>query len=192
MIKGYEKALALAYENIRAEEEKNLIKRRKEIETKHPEILELDILLQKKSLNLSMAILKGIDEITLKRFKDEITDLRVKKTESLVENGYSPDYLNLHYRCAKCKDEGYIGINRCHCYKKKLVQLYYKNSDLKDTLLVNNFNNFNLSLFSNHKLNEDDRFSPRKNIENILMFLKENYIPNFGSINDNLLFYGDS
>ena len=32
MIKGYEKDLALIYENIRSEEEKSLIKRRKEIE----------------------------------------------------------------------------------------------------------------------------------------------------------------
>ena len=192
MIKGYEKDLALIYENIRSEEEKSLIKRRKEIEKNYPEILELDALIQKKSLNLSMSILKGIDEITLNKFKDEITDLRVKKTESLVANGYDPNYLSLHYRCPKCKDEGYIGINKCPCYKKKLVQLYYKNSDLKDTLLVNNFNNFNLSLFSNHKLNEDDRFSPRKNIENILIFLKQNYIPNFSTTTDNLLFYGDS
>ena len=192
MIKGYEKELALIYENIRAEEKKNLIKRRKEIETHHPEILELDSLIQKKSLGLSLSILKGIDESTLNKFKDEITDLRVKKTEALVENGYDADYLNLHYRCQKCKDEGYIGINRCSCFRKKLVKLYYKNSDLKDTLLVNNFSNFNLSLFSNHKLNEDDRFSPRKNIENILKFLREDYIPNFNTTTDNLLFYGDS
>lgn len=192
MIKGYEKELALIYENIRAEEEKNLIKRRKEIEEHHPEILELDNLIQKKSLGLSLSILKGIDENALKKCKEEITDLRVKKTESLVENGYDNDYLNLHYRCQKCKDEGYIGVNRCPCYKKKLVQLYYKNSALKDSLLVNNFNNFNLSLFSSHKLNEDDRFSPRKNIENILRYIREEYIPKFDSIEDNLLFYGDS
>ena len=192
MIKGYEKELALIYENIRAEEEKNLIKRRKVIEKQNPEILELDNLLQKKSLGLSLSILKGMYENTLNKFKDEITDLRVKKTEALVEKGYDADYLNLHYRCPKCKDEGYIGIKRCPCYRKKLVQLYYKNSDLKDTLSVNNFNNFNLSLFSSHKLNEDDRFSPRKNMENILKFLREEYIPNFNATTDNLLFYGDS
>ena len=192
MIKGYEKELALIYEKIRAEEEKNLIKRRKTIEEQNPEILELDNLLQKKSLGLSLSILKGIDDAELNKIKDEITDLRVKKTEALVEKGYDADYLNLHYRCPKCKDEGYIGINRCSCYRKKLVQLYYKNSSLKDTLSVNNFNNFNLSLFSSHKLNEDDRFSPRKNMENILRFLREDFIPNFNSTNDNLLFYGDS
>ena len=50
MIKGYEKELISLYENIRTEEEKNLIKRRKEIELNYPEILEIDNLIQKKSL----------------------------------------------------------------------------------------------------------------------------------------------
>ncbi len=192
MIKGYEKELALIYENIKTEEQKNLVKRRKEIEEKHPDILELDNLIQKKSLGLSLAILKGIDEDTLKKYKEEITDLRVRKSEALVEKGYEADYLALHYRCPKCKDEGYIGSKRCSCYKKKLVQLYYKDSELRDSLLVNNFKNFNIGLFSTHKLNEDDRFSPRKNIENILKYLREEYIPNFINTDDNLLFYGDS
>ena len=192
MIKGYEKELTSIYENIRSEEEKNLIKRRKEIEEKYPEILELDNLIQKKSLGLSLAILKGMDEDTLKKYKNDITDLRVKKSESLVEKGYSSDYLNIHYNCLKCKDEGYIGNKRCSCYKKKLVHLYYKNSELRDSLSTNNFNNFNLSLFSPHKLKEDDRFSPRKNMENILNYLRGEYIPNFVNTNDNLLFYGDS
>lgn len=50
MIKGYEKELTLIYENIRLEEEKNLEKRRKEIKQKHPDILELDNLIQKNPL----------------------------------------------------------------------------------------------------------------------------------------------
>lgn len=192
MIKGYEKELTLIYEKIRNDEKKNLDNRRKEIENKHPEILELDNLIQKKSLKLSLDILRGMDESTLSKYKDEITELRFKKCESLVENGYNPDYLNLQYGCPKCKDEGYIGTNRCSCYKKKLVNLYYKDSDLKSSLLNNNFNNFNISLFSTHKLSEEDKFSPRKNIENILKYLTQEYLPNFKKLDDNLLFYGNS
>ncbi|MBS4804144.1 MAG: ATP-binding protein [Clostridium sp.] len=192
MIKGYEKELTLIYEKIRNDEKKNLDNRRKEIEDKHPEILELDNLIQKKSLKLSLDILRGMDESTLNKYKDEITELRFKKCEALVENGYNPDYLNLQYGCPKCKDEGYIGINRCSCYKKKLVNLYYKDSDLKSSLLNNNFNNFNISLFSTHKLSEEDKFSPRKNMENILKYLTQEYLPNFKNLDDNLLFYGNS
>ncbi|WP_156627832.1 DNA replication protein DnaC [Clostridium tertium] len=192
MIKGYEKELSLIYEKIRNDEKTNLENRRKEIERLHPEILELDNSIQKKSLKLSLDILRGMDESTLNKYRDEITELRFKKCEALVENGYNQDYLNLHYRCSKCKDEGYIGINRCSCYKQKLVNLYYKDSDLKSSLLNNNFDNFNISLFSTHKLNEQDKFSPRKNMENILKYLTQEYLPNFKNSDDNLLFYGNS
>lgn len=191
MIKGYEKDLALIYEKIRVEEAKNLNNRRKEISEKHPKILEIDNLIQKKSLQLSMSILKGLSEDELLAIKDSITDLRFKKCEELVSMGYDPEYLNLHYRCPKCKDEGYIGVKKCSCYRQKLIKLYYKDSDLETSLMTNNFKNFDLSLFANHKIN-NDKFTPRKNIENILEYVTGNFIPNFSNINDNILFYGDS
>lgn len=191
MIKGYEKELTLIYEKIRLEEEKALEKRRKEIEEKYPKILELDNLIQKKSLNLAMSILKGISELELKKLKEEIVDMRFRKYEALVANGYDQEYLTLHYRCPKCKDQGYIGSTKCACYKSKLVNLYYKDSDLQDSLRVNNFNTFDISLFSNYKIS-DDKYTPRKNIENILEYIKGDFIPNFARTNDNILFYGDS
>jgi len=191
MIKSYQKELALIYENIRIEEQKKLEIRRKEIEEKHPEILEFDNLIQKKSLNLTLSILKGISEGELKNIKEEITDLRFKKYEALVAKGYDPEYLTLKYQCSKCKDQGYIGNKRCSCYKKKLIDLYYKDSDLKDTLKTNNFNNLDLSLFPNYKIS-DDKYTPRRNIENIVKYFKEEFIPNFNNIDENILFYGNS
>lgn len=191
MINGYEGTLTNIYEKIRENEKKSLDARRKEISEKHPEISQLDSLIQKKSLGLSMSILKGLTEEELKDIQSEITELRFKKCEALVSKGYSSDYLNLHYRCSKCKDTGYIGVSKCSCYKSKLVKLYYKDSELEETLRVNNFNNLDLSLFSNQKITED-KFTPRRNIENIIEYLKGNFIPNFETTNDNILFYGNS
>jgi len=191
MIRGYEGTLTTIYEKIREKEKKALDARRKEISETYPQILELDSLIQKKSLGLSMSILKGLGEEELKSIQSEITELRVKKCEELVSKGYSADYLSLNYECSKCKDTGYIGIKKCSCYKSKLVKLYYKDSELEETLNKNNFNNLNLSLFSNHKISED-KFTPRRNMENIIEYLKGHFIPNFKNIDDNILFYGNS
>lgn len=191
MIKGYQRELALIYENIRLEEQKKLENRRKEIKEKHPEILEFDNLIQKKSLNLSLSILKGISEEEIKNIREEITDLRFKKYEALVSKGYDPEYLNLKYQCQKCKDQGYLGNKRCSCYRKKLINLYYKDSDLEETLKTNNFSNLDLSLFSNYKIS-DDKYTPRRNIENIIKYLREEFIPNFNNTDENILFYGNS
>lgn len=194
MIKGYKKELSNIYEKLRTTEQQNLKKRRAEILSRHPRISELDSQIQKSCLNLSLSILKGtLSESDIDKIRDNITDLRAKKYEMLVSNGYSQEYLNMHYHCTKCKDNGFIGTGnlKCSCYKNKLIKLYYKDSDLEDAVKANNFTNFDINLYSNNKTT-DDKYSPRRNMENILESVKGNYIPNFSSHDNNLLFYGNS
>ena len=191
MINGYQTEILKIYERIRETESKNLKSRRLEVSNICPEILELDNEIQKISLRMSLEIIKSDDgEKTLKKYKEKIIDLRVKKCEMLVEHGFDPDYLNLKYICTKCKDTGFIGANKCICYKQKLIKLHYKDSELENTIKENNFNNFDLNLFSTHRLG-DEKYSPRKNIENILEYVLNDYIPNFSSQDTNLLFYGN-
>ena len=125
MIKGYQSQLMEVYEKIRSEEDRQLKQRKAEIKALYPEILDLDNDIQKLSLKLTMTILKtDITEDDINKIKDEITDLRAKKCELLVSHGYDPEYLNMHYKCNKCQDTGYIGTKKCECYKNKLVRLY--------------------------------------------------------------------
>lgn len=192
MLKGYHSHIMDMYEKAREVENANLLQRRAEIEKKLPQVIELERQIGKLSVELSMSALKTIEDRDnyLKNLKAKITDCRVKKTELLVANGYSPEYLSLHYRCGKCKDTGYIGPNKCSCYKQKLIELHYKDSDLSDILRVNNFDHFNIEYYSSQR-NGDEPESPRKNMEKILSKTL-NYIKNFRESNDNLLFYGNS
>jgi DNA replication protein DnaC len=191
MINGYQSKLLDIYDKIREEESKNLQNRKKEIQNLHPQIIAIDSNIQKLSLQLSLAILKSTNsEETLKSYRDKITDLRAEKYEMLVSKGYNPEYLSLHYRCNKCKDTGFIGTNKCSCYKQKLISLYYENSLLQDTIKNKNFDKFDISLFSSHKTG-DEKFSPRRNIENILEYILHDYIANFDNTNTNLLFFGN-
>jgi len=191
MIKGYQTEILKIYDKLREDEAKALKSRKAEISEKYPEIIELDNQIQRMSLQMAVSILKSSDgEKTIDNFKESITDLRVKKCEMLVERGYDPEYLNLHYHCNKCQDTGFIGNIKCSCYKHKLIKLYYRNSELESAIASNNFDNFDLSLFSSHKLG-DEKFSPRKNMENNLEYILKDYLPNFSAISTNLLFYGN-
>lgn len=191
MINGYQSKLTDIYSKIREDEIRKLKDRKKEIQNLYPEIMDIDNKIQKLSLGLSLAILRSNDsEKTLNEYKEKITDLRVKKAEMLVSHGYDTDYLSLHYQCNKCQDTGYIGTTKCSCYKNKLIKLYYQNSLLQDTIREKNFDNFDISLFSPHKIG-NEKYTPRRNMENILEFILHNYIQNFNSSNDNLLFYGN-
>jgi DNA replication protein DnaC len=190
MIKGYKSQILMAYEKIREEEQNLLKQRRKEIEEKLPEVLKIEQQINKLSIELSLSSFKAIknrDEY-MKKIKEDVNNLRIKKSEILVCNGYPMNYLNLHYRCYSCKDTGFIGIKPCNCFNKKLAHTYYNSSELKSILARENFDNFKFEYFSKERSNEYPS-SPRKNLENIVDNCMT-FINSFASNKDNLLFYG--
>lgn len=193
MIKGYAKEMEEIYSKIREKESSELKKRKEEISLKLPEVISMEKEIGRLFIELSVSMFKDlkVDRDTyIKNLKNKITDLRIKKSEILSSHGYPIDYLNIKYRCPKCKDTGYIGTEKCSCYKKYLVRLYYKNSDLKPVLLENNFDNFNINFYSTRKT-ENEIESPRKNIEKVFTRAL-NFVSNFDSSKENLLFFGNS
>lgn len=191
MINGYQTEILKIYDNIQASEKKALKERKSEISAKYPEIIEIDNKIQKLSLQMALATIKASNsEEVLNNYKEKITDLRIQKCEMLVSHNYTTDYLSIHYHCSKCKDTGFIGNKKCECYNQKLINLYYKDSDLESIIKTNNFDNFDLTLFSSHK-NENEKFSERKNMENNLSYILHQYLPEFKTSSTNLLFYGN-
>lgn len=190
MIKGYKSEVLAMYEDIREKEQNLLKERRKEIEEKLPQVINIEQRINKLSIELSLSafkMLKDRDEY-MNKIREDINDLRIKRSELLVCNGYSMNYLNLHYKCQKCKDTGFIGVETCSCFKEKLTYIYYNNSELKGILSRENFDSFNFDFFSKER-NGEYPTSPRKNLENIV----ENcftFINSFSSNKTNLLFYG--
>lgn len=192
MIKAYNSEITKIYEKIRQEEQIALKKRREEIELKLPKVIDIEKQIGKLCLNLSMNMLKDMEnrDEYLNKLKKSITELRVQKSELLVQHGYDMDYLDMKYRCSKCKDTGFIGTVRCICYKPKLVQVYYENSELKDILSTNNFDYFRFDYYSTQK-NNGEPMSPRKNMEKVVSNV-QSYINNFASSTENFLFFGSS
>ncbi|EJP6473147.1 ATP-binding protein [Clostridium botulinum] len=190
MIKGYKSEILREYEKIREKESLALKNRRKEIKIKLPKVPELEEEIAKLSIEMSINILKNPDksEEYVNIIKNKITDLRVKKSELLVSNGYDMDFLEMHYNCNKCKDTGFVNNKKCSCYKQKLIKLYYRNSDLKHILKTNNFSNFNFEYFTNEKTDFHSD-TPRKNIEKILNKMWH-FIENFNKTDENFMFIG--
>ncbi len=190
MIKGYKSEILKEYEKIREKESLALKNRRKEIKMKLPKVLELEQEIAKLSIEMSINILKNPDksEEYINIIKNKITDLRVKKSEFLVSNGYDMNFLEMRYNCNTCKDTGFVNNKRCSCYKQKLIKLYYNDSDLKHILKTNNFSNFNFEYFTNEKTDFHSD-TPRKNIEKILNKMWR-FIENFDTIDENFMFIG--
>lgn len=192
MINSHHVEIMSLYEKIRAKEEENLKKRKSEIEIKLPKVIEIENSIGRLCIQMSLNTLRNLSnrEAYLKEVKEQITNLRVKKSELLVENGYPLDYLELKYTCNRCKDTGFIGKEKCSCYKQKLIRIHYRNTDLSRLLEKNNFDNFKFEYY-NSSNNGPEKFSPKENME-IMVSKAWNFIKNFNETDENLLFYGNS
>lgn len=179
------------YERLQEAAKSDQKQRQLEIYYKFPRIKEIDNEISKAGFDIASAIFKGIDiESYIASQKRKITDLKIERAEILSSNGYSTDYLEIKFRCIKCKDTGYVENQKCSCFKQKLVDRYYQQSNLKDMLRKENFDTFNISLYSDEGY-KNEPLSPRKNMEEIFTHCI-GFSQNFDLANENLFFYGTS
>ena len=90
----------------------------------------------------------GGDESALSDMREKIEELGKKKEELLVANGFSANYLEPDYACMDCKDTGYIGQQKCHCLKQKILTVLYSKSNVGDILEKENFDTLSIDEYT--------------------------------------------
>lgn len=165
----------------------DLEKRKKIISDRLPEYELLAESRKRKGLEYMRLSVESDDQSLLGEKEKELDEITKTMTELLKENGYSKDYLNPVFHCSICEDEGVVDGRVCDCKKRIMVELSYKNSEIEEKLVNENFEHFNLSLFRGEK-KAGEIYSPREMMENILKFSKR-YIEFFPE-GDSLLFHG--
>lgn len=194
MYKDMIRELSREYENKRDNNQRDKDKRIREVYTKIPEIEMIDEDIRKIGLTMSKSILSnplGYEEV-VNDTRKRIDKLKMQKAYLLTEANIPADYMDVKYTCDKCKDTGYLSNNkRCNCFKQSLVNRAYEMSNLEKVLKVENFQNFNIDLFSNEKY-EDEDLTPKENMTDIVG-IAEGFIDSFDENNGrNLLFYGST
>lgn len=192
MSNNYHLQIMKIYDEIKESQKRALEGRKEEVRRKVPQIESIEREIGKLCIKVSINALQDMPnrEEHLKSLRETITNLRMKKTELLVSNGYPMDYLDLHHSCNKCKDTGYIGLEKCSCYKQKLNKLYYRNSDLFNVSDKNNFANFTMDFYSTQN-DGPEKYSPRENMKKIVSGCLK-FVSNFKNTDENILFYGNS
>ncbi|MDI6600213.1 MAG: ATP-binding protein [Thermoanaerobacteraceae bacterium] len=180
------------YEKKRDKAFKEFLSRKENIYKKLPRIREIDeeissIGLEK--INEAFHLPEKCDDI-LDELKTVLMRLKQEKEAILKSQGLPLDYLRIHYECEDCQDTGYINGSMCHCLKQNLIGALYDLSHLKNILKYENFENFDLSLYSDLPFGDYPR-SPRKNMENIYLECIK-FSNNFPDVNESLFFYGNS
>lgn len=127
-------------------------------------------------LDLTMKMLGNKEAI--EQLKENISDNMDSAEALLLENGYPGDYLNEIFDCPECKDTGYIMNKKCHCFEELLKDAAREKSNLNYVMETKNAENFDLSIFSDEKIDGD--ISPRENMRDIYAEIKY-FIRNFDS-----------
>lgn len=182
------------YDDIRSANAGRLEDRKSEIRRRLPEYTELE----RKAVDLSISCAtrtlssdSAEAAANIAALDKELAIISKQKKEILVRAGYPINYLDAVYSCPDCKDSGYIGNRRCHCFKQAMVDLIYRQSNLKGILERENFKTFSLDFYSKESIDPvtgDSSYNIMKeNFEKA-----QNYVNEFGTKREaeNLILYG--
>ncbi len=156
-----------------------------------PMLDELDKQIALAGIELSKIVLLKPDnfEEEIIKIKNNIASYREEKLLILKENKLSEDDFKPTFECKICEDTGYTASKeKCKCYEQKIIENLYDMSNIKYRLQKENFNQFDLSVFSDEKYKEE-KLSPRQNVKNILEACG-NFCMNFSRESPSLLFHG--
>ncbi len=131
------------------------------------------------------------DKSAISSYSEEMHTLLKEKQNLLEANGYTSEDLSPKFTCPLCKDTGYIENQKCQCFKKATVELLYMQSNLLGILKKENFEHFNIGLYSKNHIDPQTKRSSFETIQNALDTC-HNFIDTFGSDTHNLFIYGDT
>jgi len=153
-----------------------------------PEIKEIDESLAECSIKISRAILAG-EKGQIEKMAEENQCKQAKREKLLAERGFPSGYLEDIYKCSKCFDTGF-GTNgeKCTCFLQRLINRYYRLSNLSRAFDNENFDTFDFKYYSTSK-DENSGISPRQRMEITYGTVIE-LLASFGKEPVNLFFHG--
>lgn len=164
--------------------------RKKEVYNCIPELKEIEDAISGLSISQARKLLDG--ELTsLDSLKEEINILISCKENLITSAGFPADYLEPTYECEDCKDTGFIGNEKCHCFQKAIVDLLYTQSNLQNVLQEENFDTFSLKYYSDGHIDSQTGRSSLENIKNAYNVCRD-FVDTFSTDFRNLFLYGDT
>jgi DNA replication protein DnaC len=178
------------YDYRRYQNKHDLDRRRKEVYDALPELKQCeDEMITLAAKSGRQALFGNTDG--LEKLKDRNFALKSRQAELLAANGFPSDYLELRYHCSKCKDTGFIGNEKCNCFKQAVSDMIYEGSNIKKILDDENFNTFSFQFYSDDYVDETTGLSPLSNMQKVVAGCRS-FIRHFDKIHENLLFLGNA
>lgn len=179
-----------AYAKTRHENQMEHQRRKEEVYEAIPGIRDIDEKIAHISIAAARRQLFHPEEDQRAALREEIYGLSMEKINLLAVHHYPADYLDDIYRCPDCRDTGYIGPEKCHCFRQQILDILYDQSNLREITRRENFRTFRLDYYSDQT--DGSLPSPRANMQNILT-KSHRFIDTFDSQpGSNLLIFGNT
>lgn len=126
----------------------------KELKTKAPEIAMLTKKLADTNVRLCHAIIGRTTDTTsiIKDIERENLATQSEIKMFLKEYGYPEDYLDFHYTCKNCKDNGSVMGVDCECYKELLMKYAVMELNKKCNIRLDSFEDFKVEFYPDEAL----------------------------------------
>ncbi|WP_026526686.1 ATP-binding protein [Butyrivibrio sp. VCD2006] len=167
------------YETLRTIKRRELSKRIQYVEQHVPGYLDLDQETSKRSAAFGRRLLSG-EKLDRSELHRQLLEISEQKKSLLRKANLPENYLEMEYECPICKDTGYVDNEKCSCFKQKVIQRLYAQSNINKLAEEANFDLMSEDYYSGEDL---DRF--RGAVKTSKEFIK-----NFETLYPNLLFYG--
>ena len=183
-------ALMRRYEAKQLENQRIVLERINTVYEALPRLAEINDAIASLSVSQAKKLIDG-DETALPQLHDSLKALTQEKRQLLSDHGYQEDYFDPPYGCPDCKDTGYIGGRKCHCFEQAAIDLVYTQSNLRRILDVENFQHFSFAYYSDEQTNPATGLSSLATAKRAVQVCKE-FIKTFDTEFRNLFFYGDT
>lgn len=183
-------AIMRRYEAKQLENQHIVNERIKAVYNNLPRLQEIDKTISSLSVTQARKLIEG-DASALSGLKKQLALLIKEKKSLLLAHGYPENYFEPPYDCPDCKDTGYIGSEKCHCFKQAAIDFVYTQSNIKKILEKENFQNFSYNYYSDTEVNSATGLSSLATAKQAVSQCHE-FIRSFDTSFGNLFFYGDT
>ncbi len=183
-------AIIRRYDQLQLANNRQLEERQQEVYKIIPAMTQLDEQIAQTAASYARQAILSPKSNSKEQFRREMAVLEQRKKDLLVSHGFSGNYLEPTYHCPDCKDTGFIGDKKCHCFKQAVVDLVYSQSNIRERLEKENFGSFSMDYYSD-TIDRRLGISPRENMEHVLSACMD-FIKNFDQSSQNLLLYGNT
>ena len=99
----------------------------------YPEIREIDEQISDLAKEYAGSF-TGDGSMSFEKYRRILADLRMEKEALLKCYHIPPEELQMQYRCPDCQDTGYIENEKCHCFRQRIIDEMYQQSNLREIL----------------------------------------------------------